>query len=102
MSKAVEGRMWVRRQFREMGKDVGDGEMEEKRLLVDEFETEPAYAEASMGLTLNLGNYESLRIDIGARIPCYKEELVEAHQHVFRLIESELLRRRREVEETLD
>jgi len=101
VSKAVEGKMWVRRQYRKMGQDVGDGEFEEHRILVDVFETAPAYAEASLGLTINLGNYESLRIDVGARIPCYKEELVEAHQEVFRIIESELIRRKREIEETL-
>ena len=61
-----------------------EGQLEEHRILVDKFETEPAVAECALGLTINLGNYESLRIDVGAKIPCYKEELVQAHQEAFR------------------
>ncbi len=96
MSKEVEGKIWVRKQF---GK--GDAEVDEQRILVDKFETEPAIVEASLGLTINLGNYESLRIDAGVKIPCYKEEILQAHQEAFRLTEEELMRRKREVEETL-
>jgi hypothetical protein len=34
----------------------------------------------SMGLTINLGNYESARIDVGIRVPCYLEEASEAYE----------------------
>ena len=92
--------MWVSRQYREMGKDT-EGEMEEDRILVDCFKTEPAIVEASIGLTINLGNYESLRLDVGVKLPCYKEEIVQAQQRAFRFCEAELMQRKREVEETL-
>lgn len=101
MSKELEGKMWATRQFRSGGKDVGEAEKEEQRILIDTFESEPAFVEVSLGLTINLGNFESLRIDVGARIPCYKEELPSAQQEIFKLVESELVRRKREIDETL-
>ena len=101
VSVETEGKIWVRRQYRKMGQDADEGQLEEHRILVDKFETEPAVAECALGLTINLGNYESLRIDVGVKIPCYKEELVQAHQEAFRICEAELMRRKREVEETL-
>lgn len=99
--RVAEGKKWVRKQYRKLGKDEGEGELEEHQILVDVFETEPATAEGSIGLTINLGNYESLRIDVGARIPCYKEELTQAYQEVFRICGTEIMRRRREVEDAL-
>jgi len=37
------------------------------------FETEPAIVRVNAGVTKNLGNYESLRVDVAISIPCYKE-----------------------------
>lgn len=101
VEKAVEGKKWVRRQFRSMGKDVGEGEYEEHQVLVDVFETEPAIVEGGMGMTINLGNYESLRIDVGVKMPCYKEEIAQAHEKIFEMVMSELFRRTTEVKEVL-
>ena len=42
-----------------------------KKFPVDE---PPTVVEVSMGLTINLGNYESARLDVGIRIPCPAEE----------------------------
>lgn len=39
------------------------------------FETEPAYVRVNAGLTTNLGDYESLRVDVSISMPCYKEEI---------------------------
>lgn len=56
-------------------------EGEEEEVLVDEFEevevqvfhTEPAYIEASAGVTKSLRQFESLRVDVRMRLPCYAE-----------------------------
>jgi hypothetical protein len=37
------------------------------------FETEPAYVRVNAGTTKNLGNFESLRIDVSISVPCYVE-----------------------------
>lgn len=42
---------------------------------VRKFATEPAYVRASAGVTKNMGNYESLRIDVAYTVPCYAEEM---------------------------
>ena len=46
----------------------------EETIAVHKFQTEPAAVNLSFGLTLNLGNYESARLDVGGKFPCYKEE----------------------------
>ena len=55
----TNGQIWVRSQFYS-GKPVGDEVTKEDMILVDTFETTPAEVEAKLGLTINLGNYESL------------------------------------------
>lgn len=42
---------------------------------VSRFVTTPALVTAGAGATLNMGNYESLRIDVRVSLPCYVEEI---------------------------
>lgn len=52
---------------------------EHKRVLrVRKFDSEPAYARVSVGETRNMGDYESLRIDVSVSLPCYPEEITDA------------------------
>ena len=46
------------------------------------FKTEPAYVRVSAGKTCNLGNYESLRVDVAITMPCYVEEVVDTQKKV--------------------
>lgn len=46
---------------------------------VTKFETEPAKVRVGFGLTINLGNYESARLDVSVEVPCYKEQVDEAY-----------------------
>ena len=50
--------------------------------IVDEqmFEKPPVYLEFTVGRTLNQGNYESARINVGMTIPCYLEEIDEVFE----------------------
>ena len=43
-------------------------------IAIHKFISEPARVEVSLGLTLNLGNFESARLSVGVTVPCYKEE----------------------------
>ncbi len=97
----MNGQIWVSSQFFKSGKPVGDEVTKEDMILVDTFETTPAEVEAKMGLTINLGNYESLRVDVGVKMPCYKEEIEKAHVLAFQLVEKELFAKVREVKESL-
>ena len=55
----------------------GVGIDEEKRKVIEvrKFETEPAFVRINAGVTKNLGNYESLRVDVAISVPCYVEEI---------------------------
>ena len=46
-----------------------------EKLSVRKFLVEPAYVRVNAGMTKNMGNYESLRIDVSLTIPCYTEEV---------------------------
>jgi hypothetical protein len=52
-----------------------DGEEIAEEIEVEQFEVEPAYVRAGAGVTRNLGDYESLRVDVSITIPCYKEDI---------------------------
>lgn len=41
----------------------------------------PAFVECKMGLTINIGNYESARIDVGIRLPCMAAEAEQTWQN---------------------
>jgi len=41
------------------------------------FETEPAYVRVAAGQTINLGSYESMRVDVAITMPCYTEMVDE-------------------------
>jgi hypothetical protein len=41
------------------------------------FQSEPAFVRVSHGVTKNIGDYESLRIDVAVTMPCYKEKVEE-------------------------
>jgi len=79
----------------------GDGETaeatEDEFLDVRRFETAPAEVGFSAGLTLNLGNYESARIDVSVKVPCYREELDEAYAFATKWASDRLVKEREEI-----
>lgn len=40
----------------------------------------PAHVSATMGLTINLGDYESAKISVTTTLPCYAEEIEDAYE----------------------
>jgi hypothetical protein len=44
-----------------------------------EGEGPPAEANMALGLTMNLGNYESARVDVGGNVPCSPDEMAAHH-----------------------
>ena len=59
-----------------------------------EFITEVATVRCAMGRTVNVGDYNSARFDVGVELPCYVEEIGKARKAAKKLCEimiSELL-----------
>lgn len=54
---------------------LGTDTEEQTELMVRKFEVEPAYVRVNAGVTRNLGDYESLRVDVAVTVPCYTEEI---------------------------
>lgn len=63
------------------GKD-DDGKRTTEKLSVRKFLVEPAYVRVNAGMTKNMGNYESLRLDVSLTVPCYAEEIAEVFPEV--------------------
>jgi hypothetical protein len=74
-AKKVASATWrVDRQYGERGSGTIDRESsEEGTLEVHAFVTTPAEVDLTYGFTVNMGNYEFARIDVGIKVPCYKE-----------------------------
>ena len=53
-------------------------------------EGEPFKVVGSVGLTINLGNYESARVSAGLEYPTSKEGIPEAFKEVWKIIEQEV------------
>jgi hypothetical protein len=53
-----------------------------EKLNVRKFIVEPAYVRVNAGMTKNMGNYESLRIDVSLTVPCYTEEIEKVFHSV--------------------
>ena len=75
---------------------IGLPESKEEPLEVRTFITPPAHIELGYGLTLNIGNYESARVDVKLNVPCYREEVDEAYEWARKWAEDRV---RREVKE---
>jgi hypothetical protein len=82
---------FVTRQFRLSGKDVGEAEETDEVLEIHKFATQPANVRVEMGMTINLGNYESAKISVCLSVPCYKEEADAAFEYAKKWVEVKTL-----------
>jgi len=80
-NKILEGKALITVRRTRLDKVLEDYS-EEETILVRKFETDPAYIGGSMGITKNMGNFEFIRLDITAKIPCYVEEIDNVEQQV--------------------
>lgn len=63
---------------------------ESSKLQVTKWEVSPeelSSVMAELGVTINTGNYESLRVSCSVKLPSYKEELSAATEEAFRICE---------------
>jgi hypothetical protein len=90
-AKLLSTQAFVTRQFRVSGKDVGEAEQTDEVLEIHKFATQPANVQVEMGMTINLGNYESAKISVCLSVPCYKEEADAAFEYAKRWVEAKTL-----------
>ncbi len=93
--ESVENEMAVRSWFHFVktykGKPIKGTERDEEELItVRQFVTEPAIIRRGYGLTINLGNFEAARLDVGISFPCYREEIIDADNFASDFCESRI------------
>lgn len=59
-------------------------------LAIRPFETNPATISVKAGATVNLGNYESARVDVMLTMPCYIEEIDDIYPKVKEWVDAKL------------
>lgn len=69
----------VRKQYKT---PEGEGPIEEQDELIEVqvFVVKPAEVRFGVGATINMGNFESARVDVMVTVPCYKEEVDDAYE----------------------
>lgn len=59
---------------------------------VHDYAVQPASVKVEMGMTINLGNFESAKITVALIQPCYSEEKDAAYEFVKRWVEERTLK----------
>lgn len=57
---------------------------------VKSFTSRPAVVRRSYGMTINMGNYESARVEVGVEVPCYIEDVELADEWAANFCESRI------------
>jgi hypothetical protein len=74
-TKEVPAMLTVKRQYNKTPETTKDEVIE-----IHSFVTAPATVGVEMGLTINIGNFESCRVSVSVSAPCYKEEVDAAYE----------------------
>jgi len=61
-----------------------------EELAVHTFQSPQAYVGIKKGITVNMGNWESVRLDASISIPCYPEEVGSAYKFAEQFVEKRL------------
>lgn len=80
-SKSKEGILKVSKHFTHKGELI-DESASEILISVKEFQVEPAMIGVNRGATVNLGDFNSVRVEVIATVPTYMEEIEDAYEYV--------------------
>ena len=89
-----EAKFYEEEWFPNLQKEVPEGQV--LRLPVQE---PCARVSVSMGMTINLGDFQSARVDAGITLPCEVGEVKDAYKMAWDVVEKELRRHIREARE---
>lgn len=87
----------IRKTFKDGALQLENEYVEDELIQVSPFLVEPAEVGCSRGITINMGNFESARVDVSVKVPCYREELDEAYEFAARFTEERLMNERDKV-----
>lgn len=76
----------------------GKEEVSNERIRIRPFISQPASISVKAGLTINLGNYESGRVDVMLTMPCYPEEVDETYEVVKQWVDARIDKTARDIE----
>ena len=79
----------------------GEEEVIEEHIEIRPFVSEAARVRIAKGLTLNLGDYRSARVDVDLSLPCYPEEFGDMIETVNNLVESRLIMERDSIRDAM-
>lgn len=68
-----------------------------KNIDMDIFEDEPCYVNIKLGETINIGQYESIRIDIGYTIPCKHTDINKVKNKFLDKLKNEIGEERKKI-----
>jgi hypothetical protein len=60
---------------------------EQEILQVTPFSVEPAKVGVEFGVTVNMGNFESVKIAVRVEVPCYREEVEDVYKQASSFVE---------------
>jgi len=72
---------------------------EDREIDVNVFQTSTATVAVKKGITKNLGNYESVRVDVMVSCPCYVEEIDSVYEDVNAVVEEMIEEQLRQIGE---
>lgn len=79
----------------------GKEEVSSERIRIRPFVSTPATISVKAGVTINLGNYESGRVDVMLTMPCYPEEIDAVYVDVKDWVDARVEHERREIEKAV-
>jgi len=82
----LSGNFWISKQN---GRNATP-EIVEQVIEIGVFEGPTAKVSLSGGATVNMGNFESVRVEMGIELPCYMEEVADVHRILQATIEAKL------------
>ena len=83
------GLIQVSRIYTEGGEIVRE-EADEETIEVRTFKSDVATIDFGIGMTLNLGNYESVRVNVGITLPTYIEQQEAAYASAKKFVDTKL------------
>jgi len=66
---------------------LGQATGEQEKIKVKVFATETARVAVMKGRTVNMGNWESVKVGVTISVPCYVEEIVDVYRDTTDLVE---------------
>lgn len=88
MTVTENGTIWITRRYRTQLEDREELNTDELEVRI--FETDPARVRQVRRRTINLGNYESVSIEVGVELPCYVEEIDDASDEASYFVEERM------------